>query len=178
MSCGEALAPAIAAASQLITQQLLQEKKVICCGNGIGASLAAILTQCLTLQHRFERPGLPALNLASDPALLSAIAEQHSSEIFSKQLRTLGQPGDLLVTFSIGNNPADLIQSIHVAHDREMHVIAFSTDQDRDLAALLNSNDIAINISNNEPHRAAEIHLLSLFSVCELIDQQLFGGTE
>jgi len=177
MSCGELVAPSIASASQLITQQLLTGNKVICCGNGLSSSLASMFSQCLILQHRFERPGLPALNLSNNQDVVSAIAEQHVSEVYSKQLHSLGQQGDILTTFSTGSNPANLVQAIHTAHDREMHVVAFTTDQDHDLLALLSGDDVAITISNIEPHRVAEIHLLGLFSVCELIDQQLFGGT-
>lgn len=179
MACGEALAPSIVAASQLITQQLLQDKKVLCCGNGLCASLASMLTQCLTLQYRLERPGLPALCLNNDAATISAIAEDHNaSEVFSKQLRTIGQAGDVLVTFSIGANSASLVQAIHAAHEHGMHVIDFGTDRDSDLSALLNDDDIQLCVINTEQHSVAEIHLLSLFSICELIDLQLFGGTE
>ena len=176
MSCGERVAPAIVAASRLVTERLLQENKVFSCGNGVCGPLAAIFTQCLSLRHRIERPGLPALNLSAEASTLSAIAEQHSSEIFSRQLRTLGVPGDVLVILSTGSNASSLVQAIQTAHDRDMFVVSFTTDGDQDLAALLTNNDITISANNAEPHRATEIHLLGLFSVCELIDQQLFGG--
>lgn len=177
MSCGEAMAPAIVAASERITQQLLQEGKVLSCGNGLCSALAGMFTQCLTLHYQFERPGLPAVNMSSDASLLNTIAEHHSSEVFSRQVRALGQPGDTLVVFSDGKNAANLVQAVHTAHDREMSVVAFCTDADHNLAALLGSHDIAIVASHTQAHRVAEIHLLGLFAVCELIDQQLFGGT-
>lgn len=179
MASGEALAPTIAAASTLIVQQLLQEQKLLCCGNGLSASLSSMFSQCLLLQYRFERPGFPSISLASDMVTATAISQQHSlSEIYSRQVRTLGQPGDILVVFSSGENPGNLVQAIHTAHDRSMAVVAFTADGDADLSALLNANDIELRVINTDCHRVVETHLLSLFCLCDLIDQQLFGGNQ
>ncbi len=177
MACGESLAPEIAAASELAAQQLLQGNKIIACGNGICASLASIFCQSLTLQHRFERPGLPAITLSNDAATLTAIAEQHSkTDIYGKQLKLLGQPGDVLVAISGGNNSAALLKAIQTAHIQEMFCIALCTERDTDVTALLRNEDIQLDVHGAEPHRLVEIHLLSLLTICELIDQQLFGG--
>jgi D-sedoheptulose 7-phosphate isomerase len=165
MACGEMLAPLIANASTRVVEQLLQERKVLSCGNGLSASLSSMLTQSLMLQYQLERPGFPAIALNSN------------SEVFSKQVRTLGQSGDVLVLFSHGTNPSNLVQAIQTAHDRSMSVIGFTGSGDTDLSALLSEEDIEIRVNNPDPHRITEIQMLSLFCLCELIDQQLFGGT-
>jgi D-sedoheptulose 7-phosphate isomerase len=178
MACGEALAPLIVKASTKIVQQLLNEQKLLCCGNGLSASISNLLTQSLVLQYKLERPGFPAICLNTDSAIITAIGHQYSiSEVFSKQVRTLGQPGDLLVVFSNGSNPSNLVQAIQTAHDRSMSVIAFTGRDDSDLSALLLNEDIEIYVDHPDPHRICEIQVLSLFCLCELIDQQLFGGT-
>ncbi|PCJ91079.1 MAG: phosphoheptose isomerase [Porticoccaceae bacterium] len=178
MACGEALAPLIASASSRVVQQLLQEHKILTCGNGLSASLSNMFTQSLMLQYKLERPGFPAICLNSNCATITAIGHHHSmSEIFSKQIRTLGQPGDLLVIFSNGTNPSDLVQAIQTAHDRSMSVIGFTGTDDTDLSALLSGEDIEIRVDHHDLHRISEIQLLSLFCLCELIDQQLFGET-
>ncbi len=179
MASGEELAPEIAAASELTVRQLLQGKKIIVCGNGICASLASIFSQCLALQHTFERPGLPAICLSNDAATITAITEHNSqNEIYSKQLKLLGQPGDVLVAISSGSNPGSLARAIQAAHQQEMYCIVLCAEQDTDLSALLRNEDIRLGVTNMERHRLAEIHLLSLLSICELIDQQLFGGID
>ncbi|MEH6468293.1 MAG: SIS domain-containing protein [Porticoccus sp.] len=178
MACGETLAPLIVDASSRVVQQLLQEHKLLCCGNGLSASLSNMFTQSLMLQYKLERPGFPAISLNSNSATITAIGHHHSvSEVFSKQVRTLGQPGDLLVIFSNGTNPSNLVQAIHTAHDRSMSVIGFTGSGDVDLSALLSEDDIEIQVNHDDRHRISEIHMLSLFCLCELIDQQLFGGT-
>jgi D-sedoheptulose 7-phosphate isomerase len=177
MACGEALAPLIVDASSRIVQQLLQEHKILCCGNGLSASLSNMFTQSLMLQYKLERPGFPAISLNSNSATITAIGHHHSvSEVFSKQVRTLGLPGDLLVIFSNGTNPSNLVQAIHTAHDRAMSVVGFTGSGDVDLSALLSGDDIEIQVDNDDRHRVSEVHMLSLFCICELIDQQLFGG--
>lgn len=178
MACGETLAPLIVDASSRVVQQLLQEHKLLCCGNGLSASLSNMLTQSLMLQYKLERPGFPAISLNSNSSTITAIGHHHSvSEVFSKQVRTLGQSGDLLVIFSNGTNPSNLVQAIHTAHDRGMSVIGFTGSGDVDLSALLSGDDIEIQVNHDDRHRISEIHMLSLFCLCELIDQQLFGGT-
>lgn len=178
MACGETLAPLIVSASSRIVQQLLLEHKILCCGNGLSASLSNMFTQSLMLQYKLERPGFPAICLNSNSATLTAIGHHHSiSEVFSKQVRTLGQPGDLLCIFSNGTNPSNLVQAIQTAHDKSMLVIGFTGSDDTDLSALLSGDDIEIRVDHHDPHRISEIQILSLFCLCELIDQQLFGGT-
>lgn len=178
MSCGERLAPLIVHASQVISTQLVAGNKLLCCGNGLSDSLSNIFSQSLLLQYKMERPGLPAICLGSNSATLTAISHFHSvSEIFSKQIKTLAQAGDILVAFSLGANPSNLVRAIHTAHDRGMLVIAFTGDGDSDLAALLNSNDIELKVNHEDRYRISEVHLLSIFCLCELIDQQLFGGS-
>ncbi len=178
MACGEMLAPLIANASTRVVEQLLQERKILSCGNGLSASLSNMLTQSLMLQYQLERPGFPAIALNSNSATITAIGHHHSmSEVFSKQVRTLGQPGDVLILFSHGTNPSNLVQAIQTAHGRSMSVIGFTGSGDTDLSALLSGEDIEIRINNPDPHRITEIQMLSLFCLCELIDQQLFGGT-
>lgn len=178
MAAGETLAPLIAKASTKIVEQLVQDHQVLCCGNGLSSALAKIFTQSLLLQYKLERPGFPAICLSNDCSLITAISHYHNvSEIFSRQVKTLGRPGDVLVIFSLGTNPSNLVQAIHTAHDRDMSVIGFTGAGDKDLSSLLSGDDIEIRVDHDDRHRISEVHLLSIFCLCELIDQQLFGGT-
>lgn len=178
MSCGEVLAPSIAEASERIVASLLNGGKVVACGNGFGYSLADIFTQCLLLKYQLERPGFPAILLASQPGVITgSLQQQGPAGLFSNQIYTLGNEGDLLITISLGDNPGNLVKAIQSAHDREMSVIALSTINDSDIAASLTGSDLQINVANAETARVAEIHLLCLFLLCDLVDHQLFGGT-
>lgn len=177
MQTGESLAPLIAQASDVIVEALLNGNKVLTCGNGVSAAQAQILTSCLL--HRFEqdRPSLPALNLGSDMTTQTAIASDSGvNDIYGKQLRSLGHEGDVLVLITSTGNAGSLLQAISAAHDRDIRVIALTGGDGGDAAALLDHRDIELRAALPSAVRVHEVHLLTLFCLCDLIDQHLFGG--
>ena len=180
MQSGELLAPLIGEASQMIVHALLNENKILVCGNGISASHAQTFTACLVNHFEQERPGLPALTLSSDLATQTSIANDLSyNEVFARQIRALGQEGDILLFFTTSGNSSNLIQAIQAAHDREMSVIAITGKDGGDCASLLHgTTDIELRANTDEPIRIHEVHLLTLFCLCDLIDSQLFGSPD
>jgi len=178
MNSHESLAPLLVGASERCVSTLLEGNKILCCGNGVSASMSGIFCQNMIHQYRLERPGFPAISLHSDAALMTGIATSNNfNEVFSRQVRTLGNPQDILVTFSTGEDPANISQAIHTAHDQGMTVVSFSAGNDDNLRSLLRDNDSDIYLPLTNTHRIQEIQLLSLYAVCDLIDHQLFGGS-
>ncbi|MGS2724627.1 D-sedoheptulose-7-phosphate isomerase [Porticoccus sp. GXU_MW_L64] len=179
MNVGEGLAPLLASASQRCVASLLEGRKLLCAGNGVSAAMASILCQNLLHQYRLERPGFAAISLSGEAGLLTGIGSQHNfSEVFSRQVKTLGETGDLLVLFSTGEDPANLSQAAHAAHDRGLNIIAFTAPGDHNLRSLLADDDLDVCADHPDVHRVQEIQLLSLFALCDLIDDQLFGGID
>jgi|SRR5690606_2917011 len=177
MQAGEELAPRIAGASQAMVDALLNEKKILTCGNGISAALAQTLTASLINRFEQERPSLPAIHLGSDITSQTAIARDYSfNEIYAKQVRALGNSGDILVVITSDGNPSNLLQAISAAHDKEIRVIALTGRDGGDTAALLDTHDIELRAPLVAKPRIHEVHLLTIFCLCDLIDQQLFGG--
>ncbi len=177
MQAGEQLAPLIADASHLIVNALLNEKKVLTCGNGISGAQAQIFTAALINRFEQERPSLPALNLGSDFTSQTAIASDYSyNDIFAKPIRTLGQAGDILLLITSSGSASNLLQAISAAHDKEMAVIALTGRDGGDVAALLDHHDLELRAPLTVKARIHEVHMLSLFCICDLIDHQLFGG--
>jgi D-sedoheptulose 7-phosphate isomerase len=177
MQAGESLAPNIVNASRAIVNALLNDNKIMTCGNGISAAQASIFTACLLNRFDQERPGLPALTLGADFTTQSAIASDYSfNDIYAKQVRALGRAGDVLLLLTSSGNSSNLLQAISAAHDKDIHVIALTGSDGGDTAALLDANDIELRVPLIATHRIHEVHLLSLFCLCDLIDQQLFGG--
>lgn len=170
MHAGEALAPLIAQASQQIVAALLNEKKVLTCGNGISAAHAQIFTANLMNGVDHERPSLPAMSLGTD-----VISADNNHDLFAKQIRTLGQPGDILLLVTATGNAGNLLQAISAAHDRNIGVIALTGRDGGDAASLLDARDIELRVPVSAKQRIHEVHLLTLFCICDLIDQELFG---
>ena len=117
----ETLPAVIADAAEMIVQALLSEGKVMACGNGGAAGDAQHFVAELLNRFERERPSLPAIALCADTQTLTAIAsEHHFSDIYAKQIRGLGQEGDVLLAITADGNCANIIQAIQAAHDRNM----------------------------------------------------------
>lgn len=179
MQAGEQLAPLIAHSAELIVESLLHDGKILTCGNGASAALAQTFTSTLINRFEHERPSLPALNIGADNITQSAIAHDYTyNEIYAKQIRALGNPGDVLVILSAAGNASNLLQAISAAHDRDIPVIALTGRNSDDIVALLDNRDVELRTPAMSFARTHEVHLLTLFCLCDLIEQQLFGGHE
>ncbi len=172
----EALGPGLAQASERIVGSMLGEHKILCCGEGSFALLAQHLAGNLLNRFQRERPSLPALALGTDTATLTAIAADSGyNDIFSNQIRALGQQGDCLVIFYAGNGSASTLRSIQAAHERGMQVISLSNLSGGDASALLAADDLELAFPIEDKVRVVEMQLIAIHSLCELIDFQLFG---
>lgn len=176
MHVGEELAPRIEAASDILVNALLSDNKILICGNGTSSALAQIFTSSLLDRYEKERPSLPAVWLGSTVSTYTAIAADYNySDIYAKPVRALGHQGDVLVAISSSGNSPNLISAVTAAHDRGLSVIALTGRDGGDLSSLLDVNDIEICAAINSRGRIHEVHLLSIFCLCDLIDHKLFG---
>lgn len=176
MQVGEELAPLIEASTDRLVQALLEEKKILVCGNGPSAAFAQIFASNLIDRFEKERPSLPAIWLGGNMATYTAIvADEHYRDVFAKPLRALGQAGDILVVLSSSGNAANLVHAISAAHDRGLSVIALTGRDGGEVGQLLEQGDIELRASVNSRSRIHEIHLLVLYCLCDLIDHKLFG---
>lgn len=179
MNAGEILAPLIAEASEMVVHTLLAESKVLLCGNGVSGALAQSFSSQLTGGFQLERPGLPAMALSSDSVSMGNVAQNHGSvDSFAHPVRALGQPGDLLVIISSDGRDSNLIQAMSAARDRDMGILALTGGDGGDCAALLDDHDIELRVPSEVAAEVHQVHLLTIFCLCDLIDSSLFGSYE
>lgn len=172
----EMLAPVIAAAAESITGSLIQERKILACGNGPSATTAQRLVTGLLHRLELERPGLPAVALSSDAATMSAIATDYQfADVYTKQIRAIGQPNDVLVVVASSDRGANLGAAVEAAHDRDMRVIALTGGDGGIVAEHIGDEDIEIRVPALSAVRIEEAHLLITHCLCDLIDHQLLG---
>lgn len=175
----QVLPPAIEQASLLMVNSLLSEGKILSCGNGGSAGDAQHFSSEMLNRFERERPSLPAMALTTDSSTITSIANDYSyEEVFAKQIRALGQPGDVLLAISTSGNSANVVQAIHAAHDRNMKVVALTGRDGGVMAPLLLPDDVEIRVPSNVTARVQEVHLLVIHCLCDLIDRQLFGSEE
>jgi len=175
----DVLGPSIEQASQLMVNALLNERKILSCGNGGSAGDSQHFSSELLNRFERERPSLPAIALTTDSSTITSIANDYSyDEVFSKQIRALGQAGDVLLAISTSGNSGNVLQAIQAAHDRDMRVVALTGRDGGSMTPLLLPDDVEIRVPARSTARIQEVHLLAIHCLCDLIDRQLFGSEE
>ncbi len=172
----EVLAEPLARASERMAQCLMKEGKILSCGNGGSAADAQHFAAELLNRFEMERPPLAAMALSTDTSTLTSIANDYNfNDVFSKQVRALGHPDDLLLAISTSGNSPNVMEAIHAAHDRQMGVIALTGKKGGKIAALLGPDDVHICVPADRTARIQEVHLLCLHCMCDAIDCLLLG---
>jgi D-sedoheptulose 7-phosphate isomerase len=170
------LAPLIAAAAERITRCLLDEGKILACGNGGSAADAQHFSAEMLNRFELERPGLPAIALTTDTSTLTSIANDYQfADVFAKQVRALGQAGDVLLAISTSGESHNVIHAIDAAHERGMAVVALTGREGGQLADLMAEGDIEIRVPSWSTARIQEVHITILHCLCDLIDHRLLG---
>jgi len=173
---GEQLAESIAAAGRLLSDALLDDGKILSCGNGGSAADAQHFSSELLNRFERERPGLPALALTTDSSTLTSISNDYSyAEIFSKQVRALGNSQDVLLAISTSGNSENVIRAVAAAHEREMRVVALTGCDGGRMADLFSEDDVEIRVPATRTARIQEVHLVVIHCLCDLIDTTLLG---
>tara|TARA_B100000614_G_scaffold249653_1_gene258897 strand:- start:314 stop:910 length:597 start_codon:yes stop_codon:yes gene_type:complete len=166
-------------AANCISDSLLNEGKILSCGNGGSAGDAQHFSAELLNRFEIERPGLPAVALTTDSSTLTAIANDYEyDQIFSKQILALGTNRDVLLAISTSGNSSNIIKAVQAAHERNMLVLSLTGNKGGKLAKLLKGDDIEIRVPSDRTARIQEIHLLVIHCLCDIIDAILFGGVE
>jgi D-sedoheptulose 7-phosphate isomerase len=154
----------------------MNEGKILACGNGGSAADAQHFAAELLNRFEADRPGLAAMALTTDSSTLTSIANDFDFEqVYSKQVRALGQPQDLLLAISTSGNSRNVIEAIQAAHDRQMNVIALTGRNGGMIAELLGPGDIHLCVQHNNTARIQEVHILCLHCLCDAIDCILLG---
>lgn len=175
IAAGEVLPEAIDRAAQMMVEALIRGNKILSCGNGGSAGDAQHFSSELLNRYERDRPSLPAMALTTDSATITSIANDYSyDEVFSKQIRALGQSGDILLAISTSGNSRNVIHAMQAALSRDMTIVALTGRDGGEMAGLLGLNDVEIRVPSSRTARIQEVHLLVIHNLCECIDDSLF----
>ncbi len=175
----ESIAESILAAGDMMVGSLLNNGKILSCGNGGSAGDAQHFAAEMLNRFETERPSLPAIALSTDTSTITAIANDYSyEEIFSKQVKGLARPGDVLLAISTSGHSKNIIEAITAAQQRECQIVALTGRDGGVIAALLNEQSVEIRVPAQSTARIQETHLLIIHCLCDYIDHKLFINIE
>ena len=180
----QALSHPIAAAVQAVLACVTSGGKVLACGNGPSAAEAQQFAAFCVAGFERERPELAALALSSDSSLLHATtgaaagSSADPAQQFARQVRALGQAGDVLLALSVSGNDANLLAAADAAHERDMTVVVLTGRTGGKLAALLRETDVLVSVPHDRAARVREVHTLVLHCLSDGVDTQLLGEQE
>ena len=175
-AAAEALTRPVCDAAQILLNCITSGGKVLACGNGGSAGDAQHFAAELVGRFERERPGLPAISLATDTSILTAVGNDYGyQQVFSKQVQALGQPGDVLLAISTSGNSGNVIAAIEAAHEKDMAVIALTGKGGGRIGAMLSDRDMHICVPHDRTARIQEVHLLVIHCLCDAIDVSLLG---
>jgi D-sedoheptulose 7-phosphate isomerase len=175
----QALSKPIAQAVGAMLMCVTSGGKVMACGNGGSAADAQHFAAEFVGRFERERPELGAMALSTDSSILTAIGNDYGFDhIFSKQVRALGQTGDILLAISTSGNSKNVLAAIEAAHERDLIVVALTGRGGGKIGQVLRETDVHICVPSDKAVRIQEVHLLVLHGLCDGVDSQLLGEQE
>jgi D-sedoheptulose 7-phosphate isomerase len=165
-------AGAVLAAAQMLAGALKAGGKVLLFGNGGSAADAQHLAAEFVNRFQIERPPLAAIALTTDTTILTAVGNDYDfKEIFAKQVRALGRPGDVAVGLSTSGKSPNVVAGLEAARELGLKTLALSGDGGGPVAA---QAEMALVVPSRNTPRIQEVHLTIGHVLCDLVDFILF----
>ncbi len=157
---------------EVLTAALKAGNKIMIFGNGGSAADAQHIAAEFVNRFIIERPPLPAIALTTDTSVITSIGNDYDfSEIFAKQIRALGQQGDVAWGISTSGNSPNVLKGLELAKKMGIITLAFTGKDGGTIAQIA---DVSLNVSSNSTARIQETHITSGQASCELFDIKLF----
>ncbi|MFZ4438382.1 MAG: D-sedoheptulose-7-phosphate isomerase [Syntrophales bacterium] len=155
-----------------VTSALKAGNKIMLFGNGGSAADAQHLAAEFVNRFLIERPPLPAMALTTDTSVITSIGNDYDfADIFSKQIRAIGQKGDIAWGMSTSGGSVNVIKGLEAAKKIGMVTIALTGRDGGDVAR---AADHVLNVSSTSTPRIQEVHITVGHVICEMVDFKLF----
>jgi D-sedoheptulose 7-phosphate isomerase len=157
----------------LIAACFRQGNKLLIFGNGGSAADAQHIAAEFVNRFRIERPPLPALALTTDTSAITSIANDYDyAQIFSKQVKALGKPGDVALAISTSGNALNVLNALDACSAGQITSIGLTGG---DGGKMVGRADFLLRAASTKTTaRIQETHILAAHVICEMVDASLF----
>jgi D-sedoheptulose 7-phosphate isomerase len=166
-------ATVIGQSAAMVHDAIQSGNKVLACGNGGSAAEAQHFIAELVGRFLTEREPLAGIALTVDTSVLTAVGNDYGyDEVFARQVRALGNAGDVLIGISTSGRSPNVLAALKQARERGLTTIALvGANSNADLDAC----DLVVTVPDSSTPRVQEMHLVILHLICELVDNALAG---
>jgi D-sedoheptulose 7-phosphate isomerase len=162
--------PALEAIGLAMTETLHSGGKIFWCGNGGSAADSQHLCAELVGRFRCERRAIASIALTANTSVLTAVANDYGYEyVFSRQLESLGAPGDLLVGISTSGNSENVVTAMETARARGLVTVALTGEGGGRMAQFA---DHLLAVPSRDTARIQEMHILAGHLLCDWVEQE------
>jgi D-sedoheptulose 7-phosphate isomerase len=145
--------------------------RVLAAGNGGSAAEAQHLCAELVGKMREDRRPLSAIALTAESSSVTAISNDYGyEEVFARQVRAHGRPGDVLVTLSTSGRSPNLLAAVRAARAIGMHTWAITGPAPNPLAE---ASEQAVTVPSEDSQTVQELHLASVHLLCAHVEVAL-----
>ena len=161
-------------ASEIIVGSLKNGGRMLICGNGGSATDASHITGELVGRYKLNRPALDVITLGSDLAVTTAVSNDFGYEnLYAKEVEGRGREGDILLGISTSGNSKSIVNALEMGKHMGLKNITLTGNDGGKMKAL---SDININVPYSDTPRIQEVHTIIYHTLCDLIEQGMFGG--
>jgi len=165
---------AVARAAELIIASVKAGGKVLIFGNGGSAADAQHIAAELVNRLSYDRPPIAAIALTTDTSILTSVGNDSSfDDLFERQLRALGRPGDVALAISTSGESPNVLHAVAAAREIGVKSVALAG---RDGGKLAQMADVALVVGARSTQRIQETHITIGHILCELIEDALYGA--
>lgn len=158
--------------SKVIADAFNDGKKLILFGNGGSATDASHIAAEFVNRFKRERPGLPAIALNTDMAVITSIANDYDySEIFARQLKPLSEEGDIVIAISTSGTSSNVLKAMDAAKRKKLRTIVFTGAKGEKFASRA---DYAFIVPSDSTPRIQETHITLGHVLCQMVEEILF----
>jgi len=167
------LRTAIVAIAGTITGAFAAGRKVLIAGNGGSAADAQHIAAEFLSRFVVDRRPLPAIALTTDSSVLTAIGNDFGFEqAFERQVRGLGQPGDVFIAISTSGRSANVLAALKAARECGLITVGFTGTAPGSAMAPLCDHCLAA--PSAVTALIQQIHIVAAHAICSLVESNLF----
>ena len=156
----------------LVIKTLKKGNKIILFGNGGSASDAQHIAAELVVKYKKKRRSIPAISLSTDTSTLTAIGNDFSfNEIFSRQIESIGKPGDIAIGITTSGKSKNVINALKLAKKKKITSVILTKEKYPKRKQIEKISDFILGVPAEETARIQELHILVGHLMCAAIDE-------